>query len=126
MCQQLPNRDRLFIGASELREVSCDRPLKRKRAAFDELCAEQTCDQRFRERSEIVNCIQPRGNLFWFAHGIAKRVRKDRLTLLSDKIDGGREVAGMNAVKQKRRDFVLACYWNSVMLTQSRDALKHK
>ena len=60
------------------------------------------------------------------AHRIAKCVRKDCATFLSNDIDGGREVAGVNAVKQKRRDFVLAFYWNSVMLTQSVDALKQK
>jgi len=59
-------------------------------------------------------------------HRIAKCVRKDRATFLSNQIDGGREVAGVNAVKQKRRDFVLGFYWNDVMLTQSCGALKQK
>ena len=60
------------------------------------------------------------------AHRIAKCVRKDCATFLSNQIDGGREVAGLNAVKQKSRDFVLAFYRNSVMLTQSCGALKQK
>src|SRR5258706_14551635 len=60
------------------------------------------------------------------AHGIAKCVRKDCATFLSNQVDGGREVASVNAVKQKRRDFVLAFYWNSVMLTQSCGPLKQK
>ena len=60
------------------------------------------------------------------AYCIAKCVRKDCATSLSNQIDGGRKVAGVNAVKQKRRDFVLGLYWNSVMLTQTCDALKQK
>jgi hypothetical protein len=60
------------------------------------------------------------------AHRIANCVRKDGATFLSNQVDGGREVAGVNAFKQKSRDFVLALYWNNVMLTQSGDALKQK
>jgi hypothetical protein len=64
--------------------------------------------------------------MFGLAHRVAQCVRKDRVTFLGNKIDGRREVAGVNAVKQKRRDFVLAFYRNDVMLTQSRGALKQK
>jgi hypothetical protein len=64
--------------------------------------------------------------MFWLAHRITQCVRKDRVTFLGNKIDGGREVAGVNAFKQKGGDFVLSFYRNDVMLTQSRGALKQK
>ena len=64
--------------------------------------------------------------MFRLAHRVAECVRKNLMTFFCNNIDSGRKVAGVNAVKQKRRDFVLACYWNSVMLTQSCDALKQK
>ena len=60
------------------------------------------------------------------AHRIAKCVRKDCATFLSNGIDSGREVAGLNAIKQKRGDLVLAFYRNDVMLTQSCGALKQR
>jgi len=62
--------------------------------------------------------------MLWLAYRIAQCVRKDRSTFLRNNINSGREVAGLNAIKQKRRDLVLAFSRNGVMLTQSGDALK--
>jgi hypothetical protein len=73
------------------------------------LSAEQTGDERFGERGQIIDGVGGRGVRHRFDDGLAKRVCEDDAPTFGDEIDGGREVARLDATGEQLIDRFLAC-----------------
>ena len=108
MREQVPDRDDALVARAELREVVRDRRVQPDAAALDQQRQKHPRYQRLRQRREVEDGVECGRVPFGVAHGFAQSVGEAYAATLRDEVDGGREVARLDALGEHVGDCFFA------------------